>query len=52
MSNGTLTIAPSDEDFVVNETFYVAITHRALEDTLEIPYLIACIDSKYWKSLN
>jgi hypothetical protein len=55
LSEGSLLIDPSypsaDETFVVKEPFYVAVTHSYIEETLEIPMMVAHVDVKYWKKL-
>jgi len=53
MCEGTLQIDPSfpkeEENFVIREEFFAAITHSAFEETLEMPYIVARVNKKYWK---
>jgi len=39
------------ETFIVDRPFYIAITHGALEETIECPLLVGYVDFKYWKKL-
>ncbi|CDW89091.1 UNKNOWN [Stylonychia lemnae] len=40
-----------EEAFIIDRPFYVAVTHGALEETIESPLLVGFIDFKYWKLL-
>ena len=49
MSEGTLDISlrtplQREETFVVDRPFYLAVTHKALEESIEAPLFVAKID--------
>jgi hypothetical protein len=52
LSEGTLRLdfdRSSPDNFIVEKPFYVAVTHSAIEDLLEMPLIVAHISYKYWK---
>ena len=53
MSEGTIEIDPSfpsrEEAYIIEDEFYVAITHNSFEESIDVPYLVARVEKKNWK---
>lgn len=49
MSEGVLRVDVQQGDVVVERPFYVGVTHSAIEDTLEMPLVVAHVTERHWK---
>lgn len=51
LSEGTIQISYEDtpDCMLISKPFYVAVTHSAIEDSLETPLIVAKIGKSHWK---